>query len=59
MFILSSMSRGITVWKYKIMFLGKVRAIIQQYHIKKNVNKLKFSRKALLTKKPVEKDALN
>ena len=44
-------TQGITVWKYKITFLGKVRIITKQCHTKKNINKLKFSWRKSLTKK--------
>ena len=44
-------TQGITVWKYKTTFLGKVRIIIKQCHAKKNISKLKFSLRKPLTKK--------
>ena len=44
-------TQRITVWKYKIIFLGKVRIIIQQCHAKKNISKLKFSWRKSLKKK--------
>ena len=49
---MSTKSRDIAAWKYKIMFLGKLRNIIQRcHHVKENVNELKVSWRKSLTKK--------
>lgn len=51
MFLLRSISSGIVAQKYKIMFLGIVRIIIQQCHVKKNNNELKVRKEDIDQKK--------
>ena len=45
------MFKEIAVWKFKMMFLGKVRIIIQRCHVKKNLNELQVSGRKSLAKK--------
>ena len=47
----SSLSRVIAIWKYKMMFFGKVKIIIQWCYVKENVNELRVSLMKSLIKK--------